>query len=106
MIIITITLSILSILILSSTLVLFRNYPYYKKVYNELNKYEFIIDDDLVYTRDRHFVWFIKDNDFKLTKNVYLHSFFVTYCDPYSLYWLIKYKNWFNKNVKSLITIN
>ena len=106
MIIIIITLIILSIIILSSILVLFVNYPYYKKIYNELNKYEFIIDDDLVYTKDFSFVWFIKDNDFKLTDNVYLHSFFVTYCDPYSLYWLIKYKNWFNKNVKSLITIN
>ena len=106
MIIITITLSILSILILSSTLVLFRNYPYYKKVYNELNKYEFIINNDLVYTKNYSFIWFIKDNDFKLTNNIYLNSSIVTYFNPYSLYWLIKYKSWFNKNVKPLITIN
>lgn len=106
MIIITITLSILSILILSSTLVLFVNYPYYKKIYNQLSNYEFIIGEDIVYTKNRSFIWFIKDNDFKLTNNVYLYSSFVTYFDPYSLYWLIKYKNWFNKNVKPLITIN
>ena len=94
------TLIILSIMILSSILILFKNYPYYKKIYNQLNNYKFIIDGDLVYTKNYSFVWFIEDNSFKLTNNVYLLSTNATYFDPYSLYWLIKYKNWFNINVK------
>lgn len=88
---------------LSSIIVLYKKYPYYKKIYNELNKYEFITDDNLVYTKDFSFIWFVEYNDFKLSNGIYLHSNSVTYFDPYSFYWLIKYKRWFKNNCKHLV---
>jgi len=52
---------------------------------------------DQVHSDD--FVWFTSENDFCLCKGVYIHNNSVTWFDPYALYWLIKYKRWFKKNI-------
>lgn len=90
---------------LASILTLFRGYKYYAKVYKTLENRKFYknYNNSQVYSRkygekEDGFVWFIYENDFFPTKLSYLIAP-ISYFDPYSLYWLIKYRRWFKKNV-------
>lgn len=88
----------------SSFLVLRRNYKMYKTVFYQLKNRSFYRSGDLIYSHkfgdpDDGFVWFLEGNEFKLKRNVYLHNTFYTFFDPYSLFWLLKYRKWVKKNI-------
>lgn len=38
------------------------------------------------------------NGDFKIGKDTYIHKNFVTWGDPYSLYWYFRYRDWFEQN--------
>ncbi len=88
----------------SAVLTLCSGYGSYRKVYKTLKNRKFYRNDTQIYShewrqKDDGFVWFLDDNHFKLDKSVYIHASFVTYLDPYSFYWLIKYRKWFAENI-------
>lgn len=66
-----------------------------------LNTKTFCLNKDQVYDQLHHneFIWFMEDNSFKLCSGIYLHNAAYTYFDPYSLYWLLKYRKWVKKNI-------
>lgn len=92
---------VLGVFILSSIHTLSNYYPYYKRVYKTLPSLTFNKGVRQYKTTDGKVIWFIQSNDFKLDNGVYIHNEYYTYFDPYSLYWLIKYRMWFKRNVKS-----
>lgn len=84
--------------VFSSVLILYPNYKYYKKIYNNLDNMDLEVFDDVVWTKNNsRFVWFMDSGGFKIAPGYYLHNSIVTYFDPYSLYWLIKYRRYFKK---------
>lgn len=93
---------------LSSTLVLSRRWSTYSKVYNDLPNKEYTSSNSSYFnqirSKDDSFIWFANDNSFLLDpySNIYLHNNLTTYFDPYSLYWLIKYKKWCKENLSHL----
>ena len=47
------------------------------------------------------FIYFLEDKDFLINKKgLYILNIFITYFDPYTLYYYFKFKNWFKKNIK------
>lgn len=95
---------VLFICICISSVVLIDDYKYYSRTYKELPKMKFYINGPHIYNSKYgeprgEFVWFVESNDFKVGPWNYVHNNLMTYLSPYSLYWLIKYKNWFKKNV-------
>lgn len=95
---------IIGILSFSSIITLCTQYESYRKVYKSLKYRTFYKNGSQIYSyklrnRDDGFVWFTDDNSFKLEKFNYLQNQFYTYLDPYSLYWLLKYRKWFKENV-------
>lgn len=103
MILLFIILGVLSVFVLSSVLTLCSYWKYYKQCYDKLPLQKFSRFNDVIWNQDNSVVWFSENNDFKIGGcGVYLHNIFYTYFDPYSLYWLIKYKKWFKENTKHL----
>lgn len=96
---------IILLFVFSAILTLFLNWKYYKSIYNtlEVKNFEKANNEyNQVKTKNDKIIWFVNKNDFKLNDGVYLHNSIVTYFDPYSLYWYIKYKKWFNENCNHL----
>lgn len=97
-----------SILSLASVITLWSNFKYYKLVYKSLDVNNFTPAYDseynLVYSKDGNMIWFSNKNAFLLDdkRGVYIHNSFVTFLNPYSLYWFLKYKKWFNDNCAHL----
>lgn len=96
--------------VLPSVLTNYKDWKYYKKIYKNLNSLEFKEGLDLVYGYyhdEQVFIWFRDNNSFLLDmgNNVYLHSEFGFLCDPYALYWHIKYKRWFKKNYTDFLNL-
>jgi hypothetical protein len=91
-------------MILSSMITLSGAWKYYKITYNKLPFLTPYLNHDMVcFQEKKHsendIIWFSDKNDFKISSNKYLHGFFITYFDPVSLYWLIKYRKWVKKNI-------
>ena len=84
----------------------FTKWKYYKKVYDELpNKKFFIwksVDGNTFSSEgeDRKFIRFRNNTvmGYQLQDGVYLHRNYITYFDPYSLYWLLKFDRYFKYN--------
>lgn len=90
-------------MIFSSIVTLHKDFLHYATIYRTLPFRKYYLCIDQVYSHhwgqsDDGFVWFTESNDFKLLKNHYLHKN-LAWTNPYSLYWFIKYRNWFKKNV-------
>lgn len=103
MIILTIIIILVLSGIIASILVNIPDYKTYKEVYYKLDEINFKTCIDLIVSDDiyHNIIWFTDKNDFKLSNNVYIHNdFILTYLDPYTLYWFIKYKRWFKNNPK------
>lgn len=107
----TLALTLLIVLLVftfSSMVVLFPTFKYYKKSYDNLKNKTFFRLDDLVFIDEvgeisaDTFIWFKKPNSFLISKGVYLHNSIVTFSNPYSLYWLLKFQR-FMKNSESNI---
>lgn len=103
MILLNILLLVYFIFSISSVLTLCSGYGSYRKVYKSLKNRKFYRNGYQIYSheyggKDDGFVWFLNDNHFRLERSTYLHATFITYLDPYSCYWLMKYRNWF-KNI-------
>lgn len=93
-------------IMLTSSLTLCWKYKYYSKIYKELPTYTFVVNDctldresSQIYALGKSFVYFGNNGDFRLNPHSSLHNAFFTYTDPYSLYWLIKYRKWVKKNI-------
>jgi hypothetical protein len=91
----------------SSFLTLCGEYKYYKKYYDELSNFTFVINDiggtqarsiSQIYALNTNFV-IMPSKSIMFNSNHSLHNNYVTYFDPYSLYWYIKYRKWFKKNI-------
>ena len=94
----------------ASCIVTFSDWKYYKKVYKSLPNQQWYRNSNQIYNYNHNFltgynskpdsiVWFFGENSFKIEYGIYIHNIFITYLSPYSLYWYIKYKRWFKKNV-------
>jgi hypothetical protein len=91
----------------SSFLTLCGQYTYYKKYYDELPNFTFVINDingkqarieSQIYALNTNFV-IMPSGSIMFNSNHMLSHSYVTYFDPYSLYWLIKYKKWIKNNI-------
>ena len=81
-------------------------WKYYKKVYDELPNKKFylwesadgntITEDENLHIPGKFYRW--KNRHYELQKGVYLHRNFITFFDPYSLYWLLKFDRYFKYN--------
>lgn len=90
------------VLTLSSVLVLGWQWKYYRKVYKKLPYMKF---KELRYklhylleSEDEQFIWFVNKDDFLLSRKdtIYLHNAWFIMFDPYSLYWWLKYRKYFD----------
>ena len=111
--IIIIIIAMIIAMILSSMITLSDAWKYYKITYNKLPFLTPYLNHDMVcFQEKKHsemdiymdmndIIWFsgANENDFKISSNEYLHGFFMTYFDPVSLYWLIKYRKWVKENI-------
>lgn len=84
----------------------FTKWKYYKKVYDELPNKKFYLwesaDGNTITEDDKGHVpgkfYRLRSGSYELQKGVYLHNNFITYFDPYSLYWLLKFDRYFKYN--------
>ena len=95
--------------VVSSNLVLFVDFYYYKKTYKALVSGKYTYNKDLSGYGVHYFtktprdvigiLYFTHNNDIKLVNGGYLHNNLPTYFSPYSLYWYIKLNRWFKNNI-------
>jgi hypothetical protein len=100
-IILLILLVLLVIMSLSAVIVHSSNYKYYRKYYKLLPTYEWYkwpFFQPTIESKCETIIYF-SDGSIRFPGNNYLHDYFPTYMDPYSLYWLLKYKRWFKNNI-------
>jgi hypothetical protein len=79
-----------------------RYYHRYRKIYKSLKDKTFVRIGNMVFSCDEfglEFVWIIDKNSFLLLPKVPLLNMPLTFFDPYSLYWLVKYQKWCKKNI-------
>ena len=88
----------------ASIMVNFHKWKYYKKVYDDLHNKKFIIwesADGNSFSSDEPYekrFFSLKSKSYQLTERIYLHRDIMTYFDPYSLYWLLKFDRYFKYN--------
>jgi hypothetical protein len=88
----------------ASIMVNFHKWKYYKKVYDDLPNKKFIIwesADGNSFSSDEPYekrFFSLKSKSYQLTERIYLHKDVMTYFDPYSLYWLLKFDRYFKYN--------
>jgi len=88
----------------ASIMVNFHKWKYYKKVYDDLPNKKFIIwesADGNSFSSDEPYekrFFSLKSKSYQLTERIYLHRDIMTYFDPYSLYWLLKFDRYFKYN--------
>lgn len=104
MIIIYISAVLVAIGLLAPTFFLACDFKAYKRVYDTLHLRKFYRNESQVYSHkygesNDGFVWFIDSNAFRLDGKHYLLDSELTHFSPYSLYWLIKYRRWFDENI-------
>lgn len=96
-----------------STLIQADSFKYYKSTYNKLQDGSLVLD----YVYDGLYYFCTPENKHKYSANIviftnsdgtlkdikvgpwnYIHGGALSWMSPYSLYWLFKYKDWFEKN--------
>jgi len=88
----------------ASIMVNFHKWKYYKKIYDDLPNKKFIIwesADGNSFSSDEPYekrFFSLKSKSYQLTERIYLHKDVMTYFDPYSLYWLLKFDRYFKYN--------
>ena len=92
--------------VFASIMTNFNKWKYYKKVYDDLPNKKFylwesvdgntITEDENLYITGKFYRW--KNRQYELQKGVYLERNLITYFDPYSLYWLLKFDRYFKYN--------
>lgn len=106
--VILVIVSLILVFSLASVLTLLPNYIFYKKIYNELENTKFYLlgkeiitsNNILNINKPNSIEYFLNEKHIKLRDSVYLHSGWLTFLDPYSYYWLLKYRKWFKENIK------
>ncbi len=93
-------------LIFASVMTNFNKWKYYKKVYDELPNKKFylwesadgntITEDENLHIPGKFYRW--RNGHYELDKGVYLNRNLITFFDPYSLYWLLKFDRYFKYN--------
>ena len=90
--------------VFASIMTNFNKWKYYKKVYDDLPNKKFIIwesADGNSFSSDEPYekrFFSLKSKSYQLTERIYLHRDVMTYFDPYSLYWLLKFDRYFKYN--------
>ena len=90
--------------VFASIMTNFHKWKYYKKVYDDLPNKKFIIwesTDGNSFSSDEPYekrFFSLKSKSYQLTERIYLHKDVMTYFDPYSLYWLLKFDRYFKNN--------
>lgn len=103
--IISFALTVFAVLVLICTLTLCGRWGKYKSQFKRVTNRKYVRNRDQVYLadesdwRDYGFAWFLSSDDFAIGQKTYLHNSYYTYLDPYSFYWLVKYRRWFKNNV-------
>lgn len=87
----------LAVFILAAIIVNFRKWKSYKTIYKTLPEKHFMLHFGVIIDESDDFVFWLDGKSFTLSypKNIYLHNSIVTYFDPYSLFWYIKYRLYF-----------
>jgi hypothetical protein len=82
---------------------MYQEFPYYSKMYGKLKKGHYVYNErastpngyfcfnEPTGRRFSNEIIFFSNGSIKLGNGVYIHSFFITYFVPYSLYYLIKF---------------
>ena len=93
-------------LIFASVMTNFNKWKYYKKVYDDLPNKKFylwesadgntITEDENLHLPGKFYRW--RNVHYELQKGVYLNRNLITFFDPYSLYWLLKFDRYFKFN--------
>lgn len=100
--IIFLTSLILGSFVFASVTTNFTKWKYYKKVYKELPNKKFILwlsnGGFSSKESDSTKKFFRFTNGYELQKGVYLNRNLITFFDPYSLYWLLKFDRYFKYN--------
>jgi len=82
----------------------FTKWKYYKKVYDDLPNKKFILwesaDGNSLSSDEPYEKRFYRyrGGSYQLSERIYLHRNLITYFDPYSLYWLLKFDRYFKYN--------
>jgi hypothetical protein len=90
--------------VFASIMTNFHKWKYYKKVYEDLPNKKFIIwesADGNSFSSDEPYekrFFSLKGKSYQLTERIYLNRDIMTYFDPYSLYWLLKFDRYFKYN--------
>jgi hypothetical protein len=90
------------IIVVSSIILLHSRYKYYASGYLRMKLIKFVkYKDQLWDSADttNGFTVFLNKFSFQIEEGVFLHNHWVTYCDPYSLYWLLKYQRWIKQEI-------
>ena len=92
--------------IFASVMTNFNKWKYYKKVYDELPNKKFylwesadgntITEDENLHIPGKFYRW--RNGHYELQKGIYLNRNLITFFDPYSLYWLLKFDRYFKYN--------
>jgi hypothetical protein len=103
--IITLTSLTLGSFVFASVTTNFTKWKYYKRVYKELPNKKFTswASDGNGFSSEesdptKKFFRFTNGTAYQLQQGVYLNRNFITYFDPYSLYWLWKFDRYFKYN--------
>ena len=90
--------------VFASIIVNFHKWKYYKKVYEDLPNKKFILwesaDGNSLSSDEPYEKRFYRyrGGSYQLLERIYLNRDIVTYFDPYSLYWLLKFDRYFKYN--------
>jgi hypothetical protein len=92
--------------VFASVMTNFNKWKYYKKVYKELPNKKFylwesadgntITEDENLHIPGKFYRW--RNGHYELQKGIYLNRNLITFFDPYSLYWLLKFDRYFKYN--------
>ena len=88
----------------ASIMVNFHKWKYYKKVYDDLPNKKFILwesaDGNSLSSDEPYEKRFYRrrGGSYQLSERIYLNRDIMTYFDPYSLYWLLKFDRYFKYN--------
>ncbi len=77
-------------------------WKYYKPIYKSLNKDDwYLMLTQWWNKKDDNQIYFTDNGSIMLAEGIYFHpeNWTITHLDPYTLYWYLKYKSWFKKNV-------
>jgi hypothetical protein len=87
--------------IISAVLVHKQFWKLYPKVYRHMQHKKFYkLQENIVASIDKNFLWYTNNNNIQLGKEVYLENNIITHLDPISYYWHRKFVKWLKEHIE------